>query len=76
MTQEGVEIVVTAKVEGALKEFDKIVPSIRKTVKQTQEAFSKIDMKSFTKKIKQAFKDVKKEIELLNKYSTSNEVKQ
>lgn len=75
MTQEGIEIIVTAKVEGALKEFDKIVPSIRKTVKQTQEAFSKIDMKSFTKKIKQAFKDVKKEIELLNKYSTSNEVK-
>lgn len=75
MTQEGVEIIVTAKVESALKEFDKIVPSIRKTVKQTQEAFSKIDMKSFTKKIKQAFKDVKKEIELLNKYSTSNEVK-
>ena len=39
MTVEEIEIIVTAKIEEALKEFQKIVPTIKKQMDQTQNAF-------------------------------------
>ena len=56
MTVEEVEILVTAKIEEALKEFEKIVPNIKKQMKQVQEAFSKIDTKEMQNKVQQATK--------------------
>ena len=49
MTVEEIEIIVTAKVEEALKEFEKFLPAIKEVMKQAQEAFSKVDMKEFQK---------------------------
>lgn len=45
MTVEEIEIIVTAKVEEALKEFEKFLPAIREKLKQAEEAFQKIDTK-------------------------------
>ena len=43
MTVEEIEIIVTAKVEEALKEFQKILPEMTKIIKQTQEQLAKAD---------------------------------
>ena len=41
MTVEEIEIIVTAKVEEALKEFEKFLPTIKQVMKQAQESVSK-----------------------------------
>lgn len=70
MTVEEIEILVTAKVEEALKQFMEIAPAIKKEIKKAQEAFSEINTKEMTNKIHQAtiiaknkIKDFKKSIE-------------
>lgn len=70
MTVEEIEILVTAKVEEALKQFMQIAPAIKKEIKKAQEAFSEINTKEMTNKIHQAIiiaknkiKDFKKSIE-------------
>ena len=67
MTVEEIEIIVTAKVEEALKEFEKFLPAIKEVMKQAQEAFSKVDMKEFQKNINQSFMLVKKQLANLKK---------
>lgn len=74
MTVEEIEIIVTAKVEEALKEFQKIVPTIKQSMKQAQEAFSKVDTKAMTNKLNQSIQFVKKKIQDLRKSSKNNEI--
>lgn len=75
MTVEEIEIIVTAKVEEALKEFEKMLPAIKKAMKEAQEAFSKVDMKKFQKTINQSLLLVKKQLQNLKKSSENNEIK-
>lgn len=75
MTVEEIEILVTAKVEEALKEFEKMLPAIKKAMKEAQEAFSKIDMKKFQKTVNQALLLVKKQLQSLKKSSENNKIK-
>ncbi len=75
MTVEEIEIIVTAKVEEALKEFEKFLPAIKEVMKQAQEAFSKVDMKEFQKNINQSFMLVKKQLANLKKSSENNQIK-
>lgn len=74
MTVEEIEIIVTAKVEEALKEFEKMLPAIKKQTKQVQEAFSKIDTKAMTSKLHQAVNFMKKKMQDLKKSSENNEI--
>lgn len=74
MTVEEIEIIVTAKVEEALKEFQKILPTIKQAIKQAQEAFSKVDTKTMTNKLHQAVNFMKKKMQDLKKSSENNEI--
>ena len=74
MTVEEIEIVVTAKVEEALKEFEKMLPEIKEKMKQVQETFSKLDTKAMTSKLHQAVNFMKKKIQDLKKSSENNEI--
>lgn len=74
MTVEEIEILVTVKVEEALKEFMKIVPVIRQQIKQAQEAFSKVDTKAMTKKLNQAVQYMKKKMQDFKKSTENNKV--
>ena len=75
MTVEEIEIIVTAKVEEALKEFEKMLPAIKKAMKEAQDTFSKVDMKEFQKAINQSLVLVKKQIQDLKKSSENNQIK-
>lgn len=74
MTIEEIEIIVTAKVEEALQKFKEIAPTIQKSVKQAQEAFSKVDTKVMTNKLHQAVNFMKKKMQDLKKSSRNNEL--
>lgn len=74
MTVEEIEIIVTAKVEEALKEFQKFSPAIKQVMKQAQEAFSQIDMKEFNNKVKQSAVQTKKQIDNIKKATQNSEI--
>ncbi len=74
MVAEEIEIIVTAKVEEALKEFEKMLPAIKKAMKEAQEAFSKVDAKAMTSKLHQAVNFMKKKMQDLKKSSENNEI--
>lgn len=74
MTVEEIEIIVTAKIEEALKEFQKIVPTIKKQMDQTQNAFSKINTKEMKNKVQQAVVFIKKKLQEIRKSSANNEL--
>lgn len=74
MTVEEIEIIVTAKVEEALKEFMKIAPAIKKQLKEAQETFSKVDTKAMTNKVQQAVQFIKKKMQDLKKSNSNNEI--
>lgn len=74
MTVEEIEIIVTAQVEEALKEFQKFLPAIKQTIKQAQEAFSKVDTRAMTSKLQQAVNLAKKKMQNLKKSSEDNEI--
>lgn len=74
MVAEEIEIIVTAKVEEALKEFEKMLPAIKNAMKQAQEAFSKVDTKAMTNKLHQAVNFMKKNMQDLKKSSENNEI--
>lgn len=75
MTVEEIEIIVTAKVEEALKEFNKIVPTVQKKMKEVQESFSKVDAREMKNKIQNAVDLAKRKIQDLKKSSENNKVK-
>ncbi len=62
MVAEEIEIIVTARVEEALREFKKMLPEIKKQMKQAQTEFNKVDMKSITTKTQSAIQQVKQKI--------------
>ena len=51
------------------------MPELQKLIKQMQEAFSKVDMKEFNKKVQQALKLAKKQLQDLKKSSDNNQIK-
>lgn len=74
MTVEEIEILVTVKVEEALKRFMEIAPAIKKEIKKAQEAFSNINTKEMTNKIHQATIIAKKKIQDFKKSIENNKV--
>lgn len=74
MTVEELEIIVTAKVEEALKDFGKLAPEIKKQIKQIQEMFSNVDTTELNKKVEQATNLAKKKIRTFKKSVENNEV--
>lgn len=62
ITVEEIEIVVTASVEEALREFKKMLPEIKKQMKQVQDEFSRVDLKGITNKTQIAMQQVKQKI--------------
>ena len=75
MTVEEIEIIVTAKVEEALKEFEKMLPAIKEKMKQIQDVFSKVDTKAMTSRLNQAVSIMKKKMQELKNSSENNEIK-
>lgn len=74
MTAEEIEIIVTAKIEEALKELNKIVPAIKGKMKQVQGAFSQINVKEINSKVQQATNFAKKKIQDLKKSSENSKI--
>ena len=66
---------MTAKVEEALKEFEKMLPAIKEKMKQIQDVFSKVDTKAMTSKLNQAVSIMKKKMQELKNSSENNEIK-
>lgn len=62
ITVEELDIIVQASVEQALSEFKKIVPQLKKTIKQIEDDLNNIDTKGMTNKVQQAVKQVKQKI--------------
>lgn len=62
MTVEELDIVIQASVEQALTEFKKIVPQLKKTIKQVEEGLNNVDTKGMTNKVQQAVQQVKQKI--------------
>jgi phage-related protein len=58
-----------------LKEFQKIIPAIKQSMKQAQDAFSKVDTKTMTNKLHQAVKFMRKKMQDLKRSSENNEIK-
>lgn len=71
MTVEEIEIIVTAKVEEAVREVMKLAPAIKEAMKQAQETLSKVDTKTMQNKFQQAVQFMKKKMQDLKK-STEN----
>ena len=74
ITVEEIEILVTVKVEEALKEFQKFLPAIKRQMKQVQEVFSKINMKEFDNKNIQSLNKTKKQLEIMKRASENNKI--
>nr|DAS24457.1 MAG TPA: tail tape measure protein [Caudoviricetes sp.] len=74
MTVEEIEIIVTAKVEEALKEFNKIVPTVQKKMKEVQESFSKVDAREMKSQMQNAVNFAKRKIQDLKKSSENNKI--
>lgn len=62
ITVEELDIVVQASVEQALTEFKKIVPQLKKTIKQVEDNLNNVDVKGMTNKVQQAVQQVKQKI--------------
>ena len=62
ITVEELDIVVQASVEQALTEFKKIVPQLKKTIKQVKDNLNNVDTKGMTNKVQQAVQQVKQKI--------------
>ena len=62
ITVEELDIVVQASVEQALTEFKKIVPRLKKTIKQVEDGLNDMNTKGMTNKVQQAVQQVKQKI--------------
>lgn len=58
MTDKEVEIIVTANVEKACKQFEKMIPSVKKVINQMQESFNKIDVKTMQSVFNQGMQSI------------------
>ncbi len=75
MTVEEIEIIVTTKVENALKNFKKLTPAIKKQIQTVQEEVKSIDLSSYKQQIDNAVKFTKKKIDNLKGSNKNNEIK-
>lgn len=75
MTVEEVEIIVTAQVTEALKEIQKIVPVIKKVVKEAQASLEKLDTDVLKYKFATTVQYMKKKLQDLKKVSENSEIK-
>ena len=62
ITVEELDIIVQASVEQALTEFKKIVPELKKTIKQVEDNFNSVDTKGITNKVQQTVQQVKQKV--------------
>ena len=62
ITVEEFDIVVQASVEQALTEFKKIVPQLKRTIKQVEEGLNNVDTKGMTNKVQKAVQQVKQKV--------------
>ena len=62
ITVEELDIVVQASVEQALTEFKKIVPQLKKTMKQVQDNLNNVNSKGMVTKVQQAVQQVKQKV--------------
>lgn len=62
MVVEELEVIVQASVEQALTEFKKIVPQLKKTIKQVEDNLNNVDTKGLTNKVQQAVQQVKQKV--------------
>lgn len=74
MTVEELEILVQANIEGFIKEFQKIVPEIKKQAKQIVEHVNKMDFSGISGKVQQVVKQVKQKMASLKSSNKSNVV--
>lgn len=74
MTVEEIEIIVTAKIEEALKEFNKIVPAVKEKMKQVQDSFSKVNTQGMKKKLQQAVNFVKNKLQNFKESSEKSKI--
>ncbi|MGN1012297.1 MAG: hypothetical protein ACI4ON_00480 [Clostridia bacterium] len=62
MTIEEIEIIVTAKVEEALREFNKMKPQLMKVMEEVSKEISKVDFKQLNNTVKEGTNEVKKQL--------------
>lgn len=74
MTAEEIEIIVTAKIEEALKEFNKIVPAVKEKMKQVQDSFSKVNTQGMKNKLQQAVNFVKNKLQNFKESSEKSKI--
>lgn len=75
MTVEELEIIVTAKVEEALKEFKKVAPTVKKMVQDVQNAMQNVNTDVVKNKVAKAVQIIKNKIGSLKKSSEDNKIK-
>ena len=73
---EEIEIIVTARVEEALREFKKMLPEIKKQMGQIQSEVNKVDFKDIAKnvnfsKVTKQVKEANKEVQKVKKTMSS-----
>ncbi len=74
MTVEEIEIIVTTKVEEALKNFMKLAPAFKQQVKQIKETVTEVDVKVVQNKAQQAVQFVKNKVQELKKSNNKDKV--
>lgn len=74
LTVEEIEIIVTAKIEEALKEFNKIVPTIKEKINQIQDSFSKMNTQKMKNKVQEAVMFVKNKLQDIKKSSENSKI--
>lgn len=62
ITVEELDIIIQASVEQALTEFKKIVPQLKKTIKQVEDNFNNVETKGMVTKVQQAVQQVKQKV--------------
>ncbi|MBS5863022.1 MAG: hypothetical protein KIC76_06450, partial [Firmicutes bacterium] len=70
MTVEEIEIIVTAKIEEALNEFNKI----KEKMKQIQDSFSKVNTQGMKNKLQQAVNFVKNKLQNFKESSEKSKI--
>lgn len=72
ITVEELDIIVQTSVEGALKEFEKLAPSIKQATNKITEQINKSDFSGFTGKVQEAVKQIKQKLENLKSSNKAN----
>lgn len=75
MTLEELEIVVTAKVEDALKELDKLEPEVSKITSKVINKLEKINLNNLVNNVDKGIKETTKKIEQIKNENKSNGIK-